>query len=79
MKTICRILSSLFKRLHLFFERHGSVPPNESEKKLRLRQLLSRGDLAADEKKELSVLVSEMEGDVIFLDPPLQSAAKEDL
>ena len=84
MKTICRILARIFKSIYLFFERRSGAertpaPLPKNDKKTRLRYLLSQSDLAADEQKELAGLVSQMEGDVIFLDPPVQPAAKEDL
>lgn len=87
MKTIAKILSNFFKGLHLFFE--GFCKPahpipipevmKKNDNKTRLRYLLSRSDLAADEQEELAVLVSGLEGDVIFLDPPVHPAAKEEL
>jgi len=54
------------------------IDPSDN-KRMRLRTLLSRADLAADEQEELSKLVSGLEGDIVFLDPPLHPAAKEEL
>lgn len=47
------------------------------ENKDRLKSLLSQDILAADEQKELTELVSQFEGDVIFLDTPVHSAKEE--
>lgn len=87
MKTISKLLARFFKALYLFFDgcskpAHPIPTPDVIKKpdnKTRLRYLLSRSDLAADEQDELATLVSGLEGDVIFLDPPVHPAAKEEL
>ena len=85
MKTIARFFARFFKALYLFFDGFCKpahpIPqtvPKKTDNRTRLRYLLSRSDLAADEQGELAKLVSGLEGDVIFLDP-LVPAAKEEL
>jgi len=93
MKTIMKKLASFFRSIAEFLDgfskpAHPIDPPAHkpepvkaptAAKQMRLRTLLSRDDLAADEQKELADLISQFDGDVIFLDSPVHATAKEEL
>lgn len=81
MKRILSGIASFFRQLADLLD--GGAKPAQPrkiiDKRMRLRTLLSRDDLAVDEQRELADLVSQFEGNVIFLDSPVHATAKEDL
>lgn len=80
MKRIFRFLARIFGSWAKYFDAKAAPQLKKQDpKKLRLRVLLSRSDLADDEQKELADLVAQFEGDVIYLDSPVHASAKEDL
>ncbi len=90
MKKIFSKLAKIFRSIADFLDgfsrpAHPITPPAHApvpeltDKQTRLRTLLSRDDLAVDEQKELAELVSQFDGEVIFLDSPVHAIAKEEL
>jgi hypothetical protein len=73
MRTIFSLLARFFLSLASFFQgmaepAHPFPPKSMAEnKKDRLNSLLAKDELSAEEQKELSCLVAEFEGGVIFL------------
>jgi hypothetical protein len=79
-RRIAEFLEGCTKPAHPIPSTPPHVPVKEIiDKQMRLRTLLSKNDLAADEQKELADLVSQFDGEIIFLDSPVHATAKEEL